>query len=546
MSRKSAGLEKFEKIESIVSKEPINTLKTIVEKYLQEDESLKTLVKSTLPSFLWLETYLDPPILLLSPPSPSQELHTLPSCKPEHLNVKIISRGFDSFYSQKGWMQSTAEDISMQLSNHLVAFSQAMETSYQGKFHLQSEDEEDLSIVSVGSVNQFPVVIFGRLTSEIDGIFTESSILLEGNEECHGNTVLLCDLKQLKSPFCLFPGQIVAAIGISEEIGNSYNFYVKKLYNGLPVPPPTISLENIYSKIQSLPSHYIDIFCANANLFISPLKQILDAESSPFYKEIRKKSPHFLILFGPLVPLEQSFDENLNALPDLRALYTSYIHNLHLVAKQLPKTRILLLPHCEDVLHPYPLPQPAYSKFIISDNIPMPSNIHYMENPGYFKVNDLHIGLTSCDPLDALLHQSLCNPPAEALNLLCQELLTQRSFFPFIPSNFPVEYGLLKEMAFNEEDFPNIFLFSSSAGDSPFALEVNSHIFINCFLPSSSKESSIGSASNCMTRLRITSLPIEENSKSESFSKECLLNLPSRIYVECYTQKNTKEETTVY
>eukprot|EP00923_Selenidium_pygospionis_P048472 GHVN01083393.1.p1 GENE.GHVN01083393.1~~GHVN01083393.1.p1 ORF type:complete len:348 (+),score=41.60 GHVN01083393.1:195-1238(+) len=137
------------------------------------------------------------------------------------------------------FMHTNAEDLSRALDEATVALSCAI--LEDGDPAIRDEAGGQYPVASVGEARQTPVVITGRVACDSEGKLNVSSVMLEGVRGEGGQSCQLW-LSGVGSYF-LYPGQVVAAVGVSSTDEHAAKFIASHIVDGVSVPPPTLSEE---------------------------------------------------------------------------------------------------------------------------------------------------------------------------------------------------------------------------------------------------------------------------------------------------------------
>eukprot|EP00914_Ancora_sagittata_P007071 GHVO01014026.1.p1 GENE.GHVO01014026.1~~GHVO01014026.1.p1 ORF type:complete len:264 (-),score=30.04 GHVO01014026.1:148-837(-) len=125
---------------------------------------------------------------------------------------------------------------------------------------------------------------------------------------------------------------------------------------------------------------------------------------------------------------------------------------------QLRKTKVVIVPHPDDVLHPPSLPQPPFNNKIFCDGNP-PPNIDFVSNPCLMSVNGVAMSVTSCDVLMSICGASISRGiQSNKFDDAVDEILRQRTFFPVHPPRYPIEPSCASNLRFKENDVPSILI----------------------------------------------------------------------------------------
>jgi len=172
------------------------------------------------------------------------------------------------------------------------------------------------------------------------------------------------------------------------------------------------------------------------------------------------------------------------------------------------KTKLVLVPSLEDAFHPSVFPQSPFADRITGggrsmnlseaegmltgslgiqyieeagregqdDDTKKEKRVFCVSNPATFRVNDVVVGVTSADPLQALgTHETSQN--ISRMVRLSQHLVNQQSYFPLFPSGPSVSTDLGQMHKFRMPCTPDILLVPSKL--SYFAKDVSGCVVVN-------------------------------------------------------------------
>ncbi|ETW27557.1 hypothetical protein PFFCH_05007 [Plasmodium falciparum FCH/4] len=355
---------------------------------------------------------------------------------------------------------------------------------YSKKLNLNIEIEPILNMSDDESY------IFGRIYTENEMNISESNIILEGNMKWNnGDKAQLLNLTDMRN-ICFFLGQILAIKGKKEINQFSIKYYVSNVYAGLPSHLKVqIDKEFVLkhfntkeieedSKIHENILHLYN----NENIHIMICNGYIYNDNNysenldNFLKVVNEKLPHVVLIFGPFLYI-RNFSETIQKIGDINIIYENLFKKITKFAKNeiLEKTHFFIIPSIYDSINIYPLPQPPF--YYENSNINSP-NVHFLSNPSYIYINELKIALTSCDIVYNLTRNLLCRPSELKLFYLFEQILRQLSLFPSYPSEYNIEITKFKNLLFQPNRLPDIFIYPSFTNEKSYIKEVHKKLFI--------------------------------------------------------------------
>lgn len=229
---------------------------------------------------------------------------------------------------------------------------------------------------------------------------------------------------------------------------------------------------------------------------------------------IRESLPHLVVLFGPTVcwlnlhqpdPVPGGTGDAaslrcapLLQVPEFSLAYAEFFRRLSAAVQGL-RTRVVIVPHSKDAMHPEPLPQPPYPP-PPENHVPqaLSSTIHCVTNPCTLQVNEVRLLLSSADPAAEVAGEVLCDASSQGagearMQQICRALLRQRTLFPRgVSPRVPMDASRLKPLMFDGDDVPHIVAFPSAAlplqqegggGCGACACTVDGRVFLSPFNP---------------------------------------------------------------
>lgn len=229
---------------------------------------------------------------------------------------------------------------------------------------------------------------------------------------------------------------------------------------------------------------------------------------------IRESLPHLVVLFGPIVcwlnldqpgaaPAGTRDPGSLRCapllqVPEFSLAYAEFFRCLSAAVQGL-RTRVVIVPHSKDAMHPEPLPQPPYPPPPKSHVLQaLSSNVHCVTNPCTLQVNEVRFLLSSADPAAEVAGEVLCDASSQSpgdarMQQICRALLRQRTLFPRgVSPRVPMDASRLKPLMFDGDGVPHVVAFPSTAlplqqeggsGCGACACTVDGRVFLSPFNP---------------------------------------------------------------
>jgi DNA polymerase alpha subunit B len=195
-------------------------------------------------------------------------------------------------------------------------------------------------------------------------------------------------------------------------------------------------------------------FTVNNELSYEALKDFIQAA--------KRDQPHVLLLCGPFVSQNHEDvssgdlryrDPTTGHLKfmDYEGLFKEIMNYIWQGLGPESKTQVVIIPSTNEIIHTYPLPQPA-----------MTANFGKLQvlratNPAFIQLNDVSVGVINTDVIkDMCLNTCIKNPPNQEakpkIDLVLQSMLQQRSFYPLYPGspNTPIEWDQWNALAMPE------------------------------------------------------------------------------------------------
>ncbi|CAD2100746.1 DNA polymerase alpha subunit B, putative [Plasmodium vinckei brucechwatti] len=377
--------------------------------------------------------------------------------------------------------------ISENINNKISLFLELF-IKYSEKLNLNIE------ISPILNMNEDESHIFGRIYTDNEINISESNIILEGNINYNnGDKAQLLNLSSMKN-LCFFLGQILAIKGKKEINQYSIKYYVSSIYAGLPTHLKVkidndillkhFNCQEIENDIKSeeLGNDQILQMYNNDNIHIMVCNGYVykDNDYSDYFdiflKIVNEKLPHVVLIFGPFLYI-RNFNEAIQKIGDINVIYDNIFKKITKLAKNeaLEKTHFYIIPSIYDSINIYPLPQPPFCN---ENYVNAANNVHFLSNPSYIYINELKIALTSCDIIYNLNKNLLCRPSEMKTFYLFEQILRQLSFFPSYPSEYNIEITKFKNLLFQPNRLPDIFLFPSFTNEKSYVKDVHKRLFI--------------------------------------------------------------------
>uniref|UniRef100_A0A8C9GEY7 DNA polymerase alpha subunit B n=1 Tax=Piliocolobus tephrosceles TaxID=591936 RepID=A0A8C9GEY7_9PRIM len=392
----------------------------------------------------------------------------------------------DNYYKFLGLDSTIISDC---INNKITFFSE-LYTMYIKKLNL------NIQLNPILNMDEEESYIFGRIYTDNDIKISETNIILEGNLDLNnGNKTQLLNINNMKR-ICFFLGQILTIKGKKEINQFSTKYYVSDIHAGLPTflnekldidfllkhfnckeIEEDNKIEKVYNQnhiLQLYNNDNIHIMICNGYTHIdNEYKDNLDT----FLKIVNEKLPHVVIILGPFLYIRSN--ETIQKIGDINVIYEYIFNKIIKVAKKesLEKTHFYIIPSLYDPINIYPLPQPPFFYEQNDDNTIL-KNIHFLSNPSYIYINEIKIAITSCDIIYALTSNLLCRPSELKLFFLCEQIIKQLSLFPAYPSEYNIEITKFKNLLFQPNKIPDIFIFPSFTNQKSYVQEVHKKLFI--------------------------------------------------------------------
>ena len=281
---------------------------------------------------------------------------------------------------------------------------------------------DDIGLSSTSARSQHSLIVLGRVAVDVnsdDTRLTPSSVALEGNltlSRCHRINLRLGALPS----YSLFPGQLVLAKGVN---AHGTAMVVEELITS--APPPRLSLSP--SEVQRYNSHSAGplVIVAAAGPFTS-VEDMTFAPLADLIARVTELMADVLILQGPFIEL--THPHVLSGKVGMKETFDEFWPTLF---SALPShTRVIIQPSTKEALHIPVFPQPSFT-------FSHPKHVHCVANPATVRINDVTVGLTTCDVLTHMLSSASSltkNIRDKKLVHLATQLIHQQSYYPLFPS----------------------------------------------------------------------------------------------------------------
>ncbi|KAL7578443.1 hypothetical protein ACA910_012833 [Epithemia clementina (nom. ined.)] len=374
------------------------------------------------------------------------------------------------------YMNTTVEEVAEMLNERLVQLGQMMKERYalgeDSAIEGEGSTDSIAALEAVGVSRQEPICCIGRICNEAhEGRLNATSILLEGCRGESGGTRVKLDMSHLKAnktPFLLFPGQIVAVEGLNPS---GRTMVAHRICDGTPPFPVQTTADEL------LKFHHGDNYQGGSPLNIMAVSGPFATSSGlnyqplwDFVNKVQSSKPDVVVMTGPFVDMRQeamksgqTIVQNDDGSETLLPLETFFAEQISAVLQEFFSgdevgTQFVLVPSLHDATAEWVFPQPPFADAKRNPSndlsrIPGAENlvtvgtldldtvnvgrkrVHYMSNPCTFKINELVVSVTSTD---IFLHMGISEtnanlPPGSRLEYLAKHLLLQHSFYPLFP-----------------------------------------------------------------------------------------------------------------
>ena len=222
------------------------------------------------------------------------------------ISVNTFPNNVDKKYRH---MNTTIDEKARVLDKHLNDMGDKMAERYGLGVRPEGSnaDEAVAGLEAVGIPRQEPVCCIGRICNEAqEGRINATSILLEGGRDSSGGARIQLNVSHLKSnktPFSLFPGQIVAVEGLNPS---GREMMAHRLCEGVPpesIKTPVKELLHFHHSEEQQNGQPLKImsvagpFSTTDGLNYQPLWD--------FMHKVQVESPDVVIMLGPFVDMRQ-------------------------------------------------------------------------------------------------------------------------------------------------------------------------------------------------------------------------------------------------
>ncbi|KAI9271661.1 DNA polymerase alpha/epsilon subunit B-domain-containing protein [Phascolomyces articulosus] len=289
---------------------------------------------------------------------------------------------------------------------------------------IQKENEQQF--VNPTRPNQEQILAVGRICCDAaEGKLNDKSVMLETSRDIGMGKRIRLDLGKVQN-YALFPGQIV---GVEGTNNTGKVLAVDRIL--LPQMPAALerTANNIDGYNQLQQGKPIEIIVAagpytlDGDLSYQPLEELL--------KACAKQRPDVIILLGPFVSEHHpSFlNGSIDALPE--DIYQERVATkLSRLTQECVGTRVMILPHADDVIHQYPVfPQPS----LPSQSLGL-SGVETLSNPATIDINGTAIAIGNIDISKHLSREEIAKSNSDRLARLSSHVLQQHSFYPLFPA----------------------------------------------------------------------------------------------------------------
>eukprot|EP00934_Nitzschia_sp_Nitz4_P000882 Nitzschia sp. Nitz4//scaffold260_size33533//31032//33312//NITZ4_007884-RA/size33533-augustus-gene-0.47-mRNA-1//1//CDS//3329544698//882//frame0 len=434
-----------------------------------------------------------PSISHAQPPAGGQSRCVLDTS--EYDGTTNVTQSYRHMFSAISDRSSALEDRLLRMTEHIIS-----------KYGIGDGQNGIAPLEQVNVACQEPVCCIGRICNEAhQGRLNSTSVVLEGTSSGCGGARINVDLSQLqsnKTPYSLYPGQIVGIEGLNPT---GRKLVATRILEGAPPAPEQTSVRDLrsfhYDKQDGAPLRVMTAcgpFTTSDNTDYAPLQDLL--------MSVIDHSPDVLILTGPFVDLRQPLaaagtiqveDQEITVSHEAMFAYqvSSLISQILEDNKEL-QTQFVLVPSLDDATAKWVYPQPPLKdRYSVplemegANGIPVvvgtmglggiieeygSSRIHCLSNPCTFKLNEVVVGVTSTD---VVFHTSIEETngnlePGSRLRRISQSLLQQRSYYPLFPPPLanPTNLELSQMKNFEMPCIPDVCIIPSKL--SPFASNV--------------------------------------------------------------------------
>ncbi|KAI9498209.1 DNA polymerase alpha subunit B N-terminal-domain-containing protein [Zychaea mexicana] len=274
--------------------------------------------------------------------------------------------------------------------------------------------------------NQGEILAVGRICCDAaEGKLNDKSVVLETSRDLGMGKRVRLDLGKVQN-YALFPGQIVGVKGtnITGRV-----FVAEEIF--VPQVPSVLErnaddLTEISQLTQGKPIEIIvsaGPYTLDSDLSYQPLDELL--------RSCTKQRPDVVILLGPFVSENHPgfVNGSIDALPE-DIFQERVASRLSKFAQECPGTRVMILPHADDIVQQYPVfPQPS----LPAQSLGL-TNIETLSNPALVDINGIAFAIGNIDIYKHLSREEIAKSNSDRLARLFGHVLQQHSFYPLFPA----------------------------------------------------------------------------------------------------------------
>ena len=304
-----------------------------------------------------------------------------------------------------GYFYNAAQAKTAHMNKRLSAFKEQYKEMYE------REIEERVSKVS-----EIEMTVVGRVVSEDGAKLSAANLCLQDKS----NQV---DLDVSGMPdFLLYPGKILAAVGRC----NSLKFSAESI---LPLPASPKKEKDVGQSVHAIVA--CGPYSATENLDYEPLMTLLSVA--------QREACGCLVLCGPFLDADHpKFREEPTPRSGVFGDNYTYEEALDILIQKVVERKlncaVIVVPSVQDLAQMTPVPQRPYSS--CSD-----PSVFMATNPCCFTLNGLLFGVSTVDVLREIAMGCFARSTHQAnrIKQAFNEVLEQRCFLPFSPSETPVD-----------------------------------------------------------------------------------------------------------
>ncbi|KAI8142596.1 DNA polymerase alpha/epsilon subunit B-domain-containing protein [Fennellomyces sp. T-0311] len=273
--------------------------------------------------------------------------------------------------------------------------------------------------------NQGRIFAVGRICSDAsEGKLNDKSVMLETSRDIGMGRRIRLDLGKIQN-YALFPGQIV---GVEGTNNTGRVFTAERVITPQLPAPLDRSGKDLNEYHQATHGKPIEIivsagpYTLDSDLSYQPLRELL--------KACTQQKPDILLLLGPFVSEKHPAFANgmVDASPE--EFFQKQIANqLSGFASECPGTRVILMPHADDLIHQYPVfPQPSLSPQVLEL-----SGVEILSNPAVVSINGVVFAVGNIDICKELAKEEAARTSTDGRTRQFEHVLQQHSFYPLFP-----------------------------------------------------------------------------------------------------------------